>query len=90
MPLKEAHIESLREVLCNVPDPRAGNRSWFISTLLNLICIGLFAGRTSLASIHHRKTTICAKSFSTGIRISEDRGEGDLLTRVSLDIPRLR
>ena len=27
MPLKKAHIESLREVLRNVPDPRAGNRS---------------------------------------------------------------
>lgn len=52
MPLKKAHIESLREVLRNVPDPRAGNRSWPISTLLTLICIGLFAGRTSLASIH--------------------------------------
>lgn len=52
LPLKKAHIESLRDTLRNVPDPRAGNRSWPISTLLTLICVGLLAGRTSLASIH--------------------------------------
>lgn len=52
LPLKKAHLESLRDALRNVPDPRAGNRSWPISTLLTLICMGLFAGRTSLAAIH--------------------------------------
>lgn len=52
LPLKKAHLESLREVLRNVPDPRAANRSWPISTLLTLICMGLLAGRKSLASIH--------------------------------------
>jgi len=52
LPLKKAHIESLREVLRNVPDPRARNRSWPISTLLTLICMGLLAGRKNLASIH--------------------------------------
>jgi len=52
LPLKKAHIESLRDVLREVPDPRAGNRSWPISTLLTLICMGLLAGRKSLASIH--------------------------------------
>jgi len=52
LPLKKAHLESLREALREVPDPRADNRSWPISTLLTLICIGLFAGRKSLASIH--------------------------------------
>jgi hypothetical protein len=52
LPLKKAHIESLRDALRNVPDPRADNRSWPISTLLTLICIGLFAGRKNLASIY--------------------------------------
>jgi hypothetical protein len=52
LPLKKAHIESLRELLREVPDPRAGNRSWPISTLLTLICMGLLAGRKNLASIH--------------------------------------
>jgi hypothetical protein len=52
LPLKKVHVESLREVLRNVPDPRARNRSWPISTLLTLTCIGLLAGRRNLASIH--------------------------------------
>lgn len=52
LPLKKTQIESLRDVLRNVPDPRADNRSWPISTLLTLICIGLFAGRKNLASIY--------------------------------------
>ena len=52
LPLKKAHIESLRDVLREVPDPRARNRSWPISTLLTLICMGLLAGRKNLASIH--------------------------------------
>ena len=51
LPLKKAHIESLREVLREVPDPRGPNRSWPISTLLSLICMGLLAGRKNLASI---------------------------------------
>ena len=50
--LKKANIESRCDVLRNVPDPCAGNRIWPISTLLDLICIGLFAGRKNLASIH--------------------------------------
>ena len=52
LPLKKAQIESLRDALREVPDPRAANRSWRISTLLTLICLGLLAGRKSLASIH--------------------------------------
>ena len=52
LPLKKAQIESLRDALRKVPDPRAGNRSWPISSLLTLICMGLLAGRKSLASIH--------------------------------------
>lgn len=50
--LKKTQIESLRDTLRNVPDPRGDNRSWPISTLLTLICMGLFAGRTSIAAIH--------------------------------------
>jgi len=52
LPLKKAHIESLREVLRKVTDPRGPNRSWPISALLGLICMGLLAGRKNLASIH--------------------------------------
>lgn len=52
LPLKQAQIESLRDALRQVPDPRAGNRSWPISSLLGLICMALLAGRKSLASIH--------------------------------------
>jgi len=52
LPLKKAQLESLREALREVPDPRASNRSWPISTLLSLICLGLLAGRKSLSSIH--------------------------------------
>jgi len=52
LPLKKAHVENLREVLREVPDPRAANRSWPISTLLTLICMGLLAGRKNLAAIH--------------------------------------
>lgn len=51
LPLNKAHLESLREALREVPDPRAGNRSWPISTLLSLVCLGLLAGRKSLSSI---------------------------------------
>ena len=52
LPLKKAHVESLREALRAVPDPRAGNRSWPLSALLALICLGLLAGRKNLAAIH--------------------------------------
>ena len=52
LPLKKVQIESLREALRNVPDPRADNRSWPLSTLLGLVCLGLFAGRKNLAAVH--------------------------------------
>jgi len=52
LPLKKAHAESLRDALRHVPDPRAANRSWPISTLLSVICMGLLAGRKNLAAIH--------------------------------------
>jgi hypothetical protein len=52
LPLKRGQIESLREALGQVPDPRQSNRSWPISTLLSLLCMGLLAGRKNLAEIH--------------------------------------
>lgn len=52
LPLKKAQIDSLREQLAQVPDPRRANRSWSISTLLTLICMGLLSGRKNLAEIH--------------------------------------
>lgn len=50
--LRKAHLVSLREALRDVPDPRAGNRSWPISVLLATVCLGLLSGRKSLAAIH--------------------------------------
>jgi len=52
LPLKKLQIESLREALSQVPDPRRGNRSWPIGTLLTLIGMGLLAGRKNLSEIH--------------------------------------
>ena len=52
LPLKKDQIESLREALMQVPDPRRKNRLWKISTLLTLLCMGLLAGRKNLAEIH--------------------------------------
>lgn len=52
LPLKKAQIESLREALIQVPDPRRNNVTWRIGTLLTLICMGLLAGRKNLAEIH--------------------------------------
>ena len=52
LPLKKDQIESLREALMQVPDPRRKNRLWKLSTLLTLICMGLLAGRKNLAEIH--------------------------------------
>lgn len=52
LPLKKGHIESLREALLEVPDPRRNNASWGIGTLLTLICMGLLAGRKNLAEIY--------------------------------------
>jgi len=51
LPLRKAQIESLREVLRGVPDPRARNRSFPCSSLLLLVAMGLLAGRASLATI---------------------------------------
>ena len=52
LPLKKDQIESLREALIQVPDPRRNNATWRIGTLLTLICMGLLAGRKNLAETH--------------------------------------
>lgn len=52
LPLKAGQIASLRAALAQVPDPRETNRSWRLSSLLTLICMGLLAGRKNLAEIH--------------------------------------
>jgi len=52
LPLKKNQIESLREALAQVPDPRRNNRTWMMGTLLTLISMGLLAGRKNLAEIH--------------------------------------
>lgn len=52
LPLKKDQIESLREALLRVPDPRRNNATWKMGTLLTLICMGLLAGRKNLAEIH--------------------------------------
>lgn len=51
LPLKKAQVDSLREVLAQVPDPRAGNRHFRISSLLALVVMALLAGRKNLAEI---------------------------------------
>lgn len=51
LPLKKDQIDSLRDALAKVPDPRRSNRVWPIATLLTLICMGLLAGRKNLSEI---------------------------------------
>lgn len=51
LPLRKGQIDSLREVLREVPDPRARNRVFTCSSLLVLVAMGLLAGRKTLASI---------------------------------------
>jgi hypothetical protein len=51
LPLRAAQMESLRDVLREVPDPRARNRKFPCSSLLMLVAMGLLAGRNTLASI---------------------------------------
>lgn len=52
IPLKAGQIASLREALREVPDPRRRNRTWPLSALLGLLCLGLLSGRKNLAEIH--------------------------------------
>lgn len=49
--MRTAQLESLRDVLREVPELRARNRKFPCSSLLLLVAMGLLAGRKSLASI---------------------------------------
>lgn len=51
LPLKKAQLDSLRERFSEVPDPRASNCQFRVSSLLTLIALGLLAGRKTLAGI---------------------------------------
>ncbi len=51
LPLKKKQIESLRDILRQVEDPRARNRQFPAFSLLALIAMALLAGRKSLAEI---------------------------------------
>ena len=44
-------MESLRDVLREVPDPRARNRKFPCSSLLMLVAMGLLAGRSTITAI---------------------------------------
>jgi hypothetical protein len=52
LPLKTRQIESLHEVLRQVPDPRAQNRRFPCASLLALVALGLLAGRKHVAELH--------------------------------------
>jgi len=51
LPLPKAQIESLHEVLCRVPDPRARNRSFHIGAVLSIVAMAIFSGHTNLVQI---------------------------------------
>lgn len=52
LPLKKAQVDSLRDWMReHVPDPRARNRKFPLSSLLGLVAMGLLAGRRNLAEI---------------------------------------
>jgi hypothetical protein len=65
LPLRKAQLESLRDVLREVPDPRARNRSFPCSSLLLLVAMGLLAGRKSLASIQRYGQFLTQKQRAT-------------------------
>lgn len=65
LPLRAAQLESLRDVLREVPDPRARNRSFPCSSLLLLVAMGLLAGRKSLASIQRYGQFLTQKQRAT-------------------------
>ena len=52
MPLKAAQIESLHDLLCRVPDPRAANRIFHIGALLSIAAMALLSGHRDVAQIH--------------------------------------
>jgi hypothetical protein len=65
LPLRAKPLEGLRDVLREVPDPRARNRSFPCSSLLLLVAMGLLAGRKSLASIQRYGQFLTQKQRAT-------------------------
>ncbi len=65
LPLRAGQLESLRDVLRQVPDPRARNRKFPCSSLLLLVAMGLLAGRKSLASIQRYGQFLTQKQRAT-------------------------
>lgn len=51
LPLNRAHIGSLHEALSQVPDPRAGNRTFHIGAVLSIVAMAIFSGYTNLMQI---------------------------------------
>jgi hypothetical protein len=65
LPLRARQLESLREALREVPDPRALNRKFSCCSLLLLVAMGLLAGRTSLAAIQRYGQFLTQKQRAT-------------------------
>jgi len=65
LPLRARQLESLRDVLREVPDPRAHNRKFPCSSLLLLVAMALLAGRKSLASIQRYGQFLTQKQRAT-------------------------
>jgi Domain of unknown function (DUF4338)/DDE_Tnp_1-associated len=51
LPLKAPHIDSLRQVLSQAPDPRDTNTQYRIGPVLTLIAMALLAGRREIAEM---------------------------------------
>jgi hypothetical protein len=52
MPLKKKQIESLYEALYRIPDPRAGNCTFHIGSILPIVAMALLSGHRDLSQIH--------------------------------------
>ena len=51
LPLRKLQVESLHEVLCKAPDPRARNRTFHIGSILSIVAMAIFSGHTNLVQI---------------------------------------
>lgn len=51
LPLNTAHVESLYEALCRVPDPRTSNRSFHIGAVLSIVAMAVFSGHLNLVQV---------------------------------------
>lgn len=51
MPLSLPHMESLHEMLCKVPDPRARNSVFHIGAMLSIVAMAIFSGHRNLVQV---------------------------------------